>query len=134
MAGHTPISRPPAPLFERPRAPRRGDDGQMHVQVIHLHPQAAAKPATGAPCNGCGVCCASEPCPLGVLASRKRQGACAALVWHEGSARYRCGLIEAPAEHLPAPLRWAAPAVARAARRGIAAGRGCDCSLEIQPG
>lgn len=110
------------------------DDRRMFARVIHLHPQAAAKPAPGAPCNGCGVCCASEPCPLGILASGRREGRCAALVWHDGSARYRCGLVESPALHLPPVMRWAAPAVAHLARRCIAAGAGCDCTLEAEPG
>ena len=41
----------------------------MPHAVIHLHPSAPPKPAEGAACNGCGVCCAWQPCPLGVLAS-----------------------------------------------------------------
>ncbi|RYF67964.1 MAG: hypothetical protein EOO29_36015, partial [Comamonadaceae bacterium] len=60
----------------------------MH-QVIHLQPDAPTKPAFGQPCNGCGVCCASEPCPAGVLVSRRRHGACAALVWAAGDGLYR---------------------------------------------
>lgn len=83
------------------------------------------------PCNGCGVCCASEPCPLGVIASRRLHGACAALVWVEDGALYRCGLIEQPSVHLPFLLRWAAPMLARLARRYIAAGIGCDFNASV---
>ncbi len=101
-------------------------------QVIQLHPEAPAQPAEGAPCNGCGVCCASEPCPLGAIASGRRHGACAALVWNEHSANYRCGLIERPAAHLPAGLRWGAPLLARLARRSIASGIGCDAGLGVE--
>lgn len=101
-------------------------------QVIHLHRDAPAKPAAGAACNGCGVCCASEPCPLGMLVSRRRRGACAALVWVDAERQYRCGLILQPAGHLPAGLRWVAPALARAARRWVAAGRGCDAWMDVQ--
>lgn len=103
-------------------------------QVIHLHVLAPAKPAVGRPCNGCGVCCASEPCPIGMLVSHRRQGACAALAWHEDARMYRCGMIEKPAAHLPAALRWSAPLVARLARRFVAAGIGCDSSVEAEPG
>ena len=106
------------------------DDPAVRHQVIHLHPEAPAKPAPGAACNGCGVCCASEPCPVGVLVSRRTQGACAALVWGDGVQAYRCGLVEQPATHLPRPLAFAAPLLRRLARRMIAAGIGCDCSLE----
>lgn len=88
--------------------------------VIRIHTQAPAKPAVGAACNGCGVCCLSEPCPLGMLVSRRRSGACAALRWHEADARYRCGLIDAQR-----PWRTAM------ASRWIAAGRGCDSDARV---
>ena len=55
--------------------------------------EAAPKPALGEPCNGCGVCCLTEPCPVGMLVSRKRRGACAALRWEEETSRYRCGVV-----------------------------------------
>lgn len=103
-------------------------------QVIRLHAAAPAKPAEGEPCNGCGVCCASEPCPVGVLVSRRRHGACAALTWVEDEAgqRYRCGLLHEPAAHLPERLRRFAPTLARIAHRYIAAGVGCDCSDRVE--
>ena len=44
----------------------------MTHAVIYLHPAAPAKPAVGAACNGCGVCCAWQPCPLGMLVSGRR--------------------------------------------------------------
>lgn len=102
----------------------------MH-HVIRLHTAAPPKPAAGQPCNGCGVCCASEPCPLGTLVSRRTTGACDALVWKAGDAHYRCGLVEQPGAHLPALWRWAAPLAARIARRYIAAGAGCDSSADV---
>jgi hypothetical protein len=106
-------------------------------QTIHIHPQAPAKVAPGAPCNGCGVCCLAEPCPLGVLLSGRRTGACAALRW-EGTL-YRCGALVAPrevvAQRLPRGLGWLAPvlvfALRRLGARWIAAGTGCDCHLEV---
>ncbi|WCM91005.1 hypothetical protein [Acidovorax sp. NCPPB 3576] len=55
-------------------------------QVVHLHPSAPPQPAQGAPCNGCGLCCLAEPCPLGMLVSRRRRGPCAALRWREAGA------------------------------------------------
>lgn len=105
----------------------------VRAQVIHLHSDAPPKPAAGAACNGCGVCCAAEPCPIGMLVSRRRQGACAALAWGEAAGRYRCGLVEQPAAHLPRALAALAPLVRRLARRLIAAGAGCDCSFEARP-
>jgi hypothetical protein len=100
-------------------------------QVIHIHPRAPAMPALGAPCNGCGVCCLSAPCPLGMLLSGRRTGACAALHWDDGQARYLCGAISQPAVVLGPRWRWAAPALGRLARRWIAAGVGCDATLQV---
>jgi hypothetical protein len=108
--------------------------------IIHIQPAAPSKPAAGAPCNGCGVCCLWAPCPLGVLLSRRRRGACVAVSWQAVSQQYRCDALVAPAtllpERLPAALRHllspllcgAAPLV----RRWIAAGQGCDSSLLVE--
>jgi hypothetical protein len=98
-------------------------------RVIYLHQEAPSKPPEGEACNGCGVCCAYAPCPVGQLISRRRVGACDALLWNEEGRRYLCGAVAAPADHLP---RWLAPLSAiasKAARRMIAADTRCDCSL-----
>ena len=65
--------------------------------TIHIHPAAPPKPALGAPCNGCGQCCLVEPCPLGMVVSGKRSGACSALRWSDAAGRYVCGLVADPA-------------------------------------
>ena len=99
---------------------------------IHLHPEAPTKPAPGVACNGCGVCCAWQPCPLGVLVSGRRHGACDALRWSAPARRYHCGMVADPQAvwpRLPGLLR--APLTALA-RRWIAAGVGCDCDLEVE--
>ena len=105
----------------------------MAYPVIYLHALAPAKPAPGAACNGCGVCCAWQPCPLGMLVSGRRHGACTALRWQAGAQRYDCAVLAAPQAlwpHLPALLR---PALRWLARRWIAAGAGCDSDLEVAP-
>ncbi len=89
-------------------------------RTIWLHERAPQKPAPGQPCNGCGLCCAAEPCPLGLLVTGRRQGACRALAWDDAQARYRCGV--ATGHH----LRWLPKALVR---RWIAAGQGCDSTL-----
>lgn len=103
----------------------------MTHQIIHIHPEAPRKPVLGAPCNGCGVCCLAEPCPLGMVLSRKRKGACTALRWDAQQAAYRCGaVVDAPAALGPR-WRWLAPVLRRLAARWISAGSGCDADLEV---
>ena len=104
---------------------------------VLIFANAPAKPALGSPCNGCGVCCLLEPCPLGVLLSGFRKGACRALRWQEDGHIYRCGAITDPqevlAERLPSLWRPAAALVADGlpvlAKRWVCAGSGCDCDV-----
>lgn len=104
----------------------------MSRQVIRLHPAAPAKPPEAAPCNGCGVCCAAEPCPIGVLVSGRRTGACAALSWNPAAGLYRCGLVDNPGAVLPWLPTALAPLLSRLARRWISAASGCDSSLAVE--
>lgn len=100
-----------------------------HLRVIHLHPAAPPKPPEGAACNGCGLCCSAEPCPLGQWLSGRRAGACVALRWHDAEQRHLCGVLDDP----QAWLRWLPASWGRAlTRRWIAAGRGCDCDYEVE--
>ena len=91
----------------------------MPGQLIRLHAAAPPKPLLGAACNGCGACCASEPCPLAMLLFWRRRGSCPALQWAD--ERYRCGVL---AKSPPWLARWV--------RRWIAAGQGCDFDAELQ--
>ena len=108
--------------------------------TIPIHPLAPAKVAVGAACNGCGVCCLFAPCPLGIVLSRRRRGACDALRWDAVLVQYRCGAITAPqgvlTQSLPNALRGLAPVLApvlrRVGLRWIAAGIGCDSNLEVE--
>jgi hypothetical protein len=105
----------------------------MSFQVIRIHPDAPPKPAEQAPCNGCGVCCAAEPCPVGVLVSGRLTGACAALQWSVDESRYRCGLASAPQSMLRWLPAFAVPLVRRLALRWISAASGCDARIEVAP-
>ncbi len=111
----------------------------MTSRTIHIQADAPSKPRVGAACNGCGVCCLAEPCPLGMLLSGRRTGACAALRWDAPAGRYQCGAITdteaAWRGRLPRMLqgswlRWVTPPLRRLALRWIAAGHGCDSTLQ----
>ncbi|MCG2576566.1 hypothetical protein LZ012_06100 [Dechloromonas sp. XY25] len=102
-------------------------------QIVHLHREAPAKPAVGAACNGCGVCCALETCPAARLRFLQARGPCPALEWSPDDGCYRCGLLGHPERY----LAWLPAAtvllIRRLMRRWIAAGQGCDCAADIQP-
>jgi hypothetical protein len=103
----------------------------LPARVIFLRPEAPTKPPEGAACNGCGVCCALAPCPLGMLLSRRRRGRCRALAWNAERALYRCGVVAQPQRWLTG-LRWLPPRWARGlARRWIGASLGCDAALTM---
>jgi hypothetical protein len=101
-----------------------------HVhRVIHIEPLAPRKPAEGAACNGCGVCCLVAPCPVGMLVSRRHSGPCSALAWSPTQSRYHCGMLTEPERHVIWLGRW----LKRPMRRWIAAGSGCDSDLAVGP-
>ena len=76
---------------------------------------APPKPRYGAPCNGCGFCCAAERCKIGVALLGDGPGPCPGMRFKEGI--FRCGVLEeAP------PL--AQPLIAYM----LAIGRGCDAA------
>lgn len=114
---------------------RRAGVSMDETAIVWLHAQAPAKPPPGAPCNGCGVCCAWQPCPVGVVLSRRRRGACVALRWEEPPGRYRCGVLADAARPrtgttLPARAwQWLARACIA---RWIGAGTGCDCDAQVE--
>ena len=93
------------------------------LSVILVRSDAPPKPPVGDACNGCGVCCLAEPCPLGMVLSRRRRGPCKALVWSRDGHRYACGAMPGR----PA-WQWLRPAVAR----WIGAGLGCDSDAEVR--
>lgn len=101
------------------------------MREIALHASAPEKPKTGDPCNGCGVCCAIETCPVGRVIFLRKKGPCPALVWASGHNRYVCGLVGEPGGYVRwLPVAWR-PAAGRLVARSIAAGQGCDCDTEL---
>jgi hypothetical protein len=53
---------------------------------------APAKPEEFAPCNGCGVCCASEVCKVGIAVHGDVLAPCPSLVHHDG--RFWCDVVQ----------------------------------------
>ena len=104
----------------------------MIEAIIHLHKNAPEKPEEGAPCNGCGVCCAVETCPAARLRFLKKDGPCPALRWSDTAACYRCGLLVQPQDFLGWLPEAFVPSASRLFARWIAAGRGCDCSIRVK--
>lgn len=105
----------------------------MPTQIIHVHRDAPTKPATGAPCNGCGICCLAETCPAGRILFRRRRGPCPALEWDEQDGRrYRCGLLRSPVAYLPCLPERTEGGVGKLFARWIAAGTGCDSDVEVE--
>lgn len=110
------------------------------VRTIHIQAEAPLKPPLGAVCNGCGVCCLAQPCPLGVLLSLRHKGPCAVLRWDGGNRVYRCGAIVSAPALVRSVLPWFTKkwqvtlgrGLAYFAKRSVAAGHGCDCHLEPQ--
>lgn len=96
------------------------------IQTVVLRADAPAKPAVGERCNGCGICCAAERCPVAWLFLSRARESCAALAWDAAAQRYVCGMVVQPSDYLRwLPQRWQPRAGAWFAYR-IAAGQGCD--------
>ncbi|WP_205119477.1 hypothetical protein [Paramagnetospirillum kuznetsovii] len=101
--------------------------------MVSLDARAPGKPDVGGPCNGCGVCCAVETCPLGLLLFRRRKGPCPGLGWQSEYSRYVCGVLADPKRF----LGWLPASLGRAlVFRWIAAGKGCDSTailMDVEP-
>ncbi len=101
------------------------------MRAIALHAASPDKPQIGDACNGCGVCCAMETCPVGRVVFLRKRGPCPALRWESGQTRYVCGLVWDPGDYLRwLPAAWRSGAT-RLVVRSIAAGKGCDCGAEV---
>lgn len=72
------------------------------------------KPKLGSPCNGCGVCCASEICTIGREAFPTAQAPCPGMLFDEG--RFHCKLV------LAERFSGMEPLLANA----LGIGKGCD--------
>lgn len=92
---------------------------------FRLLEDAPAKPAYLQPCNGCGVCCALEPCAIAhdYIASDV-VGPCPALDYDDG--RFVCGMTRRPSRYMGLPNDWADPMIGSLFADALGIGRGCD--------
>lgn len=106
------------------------------------------KPAHGAECNRCGVCCTRSLCPLaamvigGLTATAivlgeeelpEMDGPCPALL-PKPDGTFGCGLVEEPRRWAPVQAAiYGVKALRDGAMHMIGSGRGCDCCLEGEP-
>ena len=101
-----------------------------------------AKPPHGAKCNGCGMCCQAEKCPLGTAIfagipsngnADAWAGPCPGIARH-ADGTFGCGLVETPRRY--APLRAAVFGEERlrtAAMYLTGSGVGCDGHVDDEP-
>lgn len=95
------------------------------AETIHLPPKIDAKPRRGQPCNGCGWCCAMEPCELArEFISGPVTAPCPALERQDG--RFVCGMIRRPSHYMDLPNDWADQHLGGMFAEALGAGRGCD--------
>lgn len=96
-----------------------------------------AKPAHGAPCNGCGYCCKEELCViakslLGKPMMEVASGPCPYL--EQDGEKFVCGLVVNPTKHAPSVARKVGVATASAhAAALVGSGIGCDAQLMGEP-
>lgn len=62
------------------------------------------KPAFGAPCNGCGLCCALELCPIAEIAFPGASAPCPALRLADDGSRFYCELVAIEIVHGLEPM------------------------------
>ena len=110
-------------IWNKPTSP-------VEVQIA-LHVAAPAKPEFGQSCNGCGACCAAEPCPVSRTLLGHREGSCPALLWSDDDQRYFCGMARSPDIYMAWLPNAGASLMARACRRWISAGSGCDFDAQV---
>lgn len=90
------------------------------------------KPSFGSACNGCGYCCAVEPCKVAreFIPDHPTGGQCLALEWTEG--RFACGMIRRPGYYMRLPNDWADGLIGSMIADALGAGKGCDAE-DIKP-
>jgi len=77
------------------RHPERTEQAEIVKRQLSAEDAAALaqrKPKFTEPCNGCGFCCASSVCEVGLKLHGNTQAPCQLMRWREG--RFFCGAID----------------------------------------
>ena len=93
-------------------------------RVEAITAKAPPKPAFGAPCNGCGFCCAAEPCGVArQFVPGAIDGApCPAMEFEHD--RFWCGMVRWPGHYLGLPA-WGDEEMGAMIGEALGAGKGC---------
>jgi hypothetical protein len=83
------------------------------------------KPHEGAVCNGCGLCCAVQLCPLAIEFIPDAAAPCPAMEFAEG--RFWCGLARRPSRYLDTPASGDR-LIRGMVFTALSIGEGCDAS------
>ena len=116
--------------YNQPEEDERRHEFIMKYQTITIHALAPEKPPIDQPCNGCGICCALEPCPVSLALLWPHQQPCRALTWDDATRRYLCGMVVAPAQHLKLIPDFANGVASKLFKRWIAANQSCDAEID----
>lgn len=88
--------------------------------------RAPEYPGYGKPCNGCGFCCAAQPCGLAEEFLGAKEGPCPAMEFADG--RFRCGLVAHPSDYLGFP-DFGNELVGGMIAEALGIGKGCDSEI-----
>jgi hypothetical protein len=101
------------------------------TQIIEIHPMAPHKPEFGTHCNGCGVCCAAEPCPVAFIFLFQFKGRCRALLWQNDTGRYVCGMVVCSDQYVKLIPKRFRESMGKYFATRIATEVGCDFEAEL---
>jgi hypothetical protein len=104
----------------------------MTYQIIHIKAEAPIKPPIGEACNGCGVCCIAEPCPVSLVFLWPHQAPCKALVWSKENQRYFCGMVLQPSNYIAWLPTRLDNMFSKMVKRWIAANSHCDADVSLE--
>jgi hypothetical protein len=108
-----------------PSTPAASALGQIRILGLRVRADGPAKPARLQPCNGCGVCCALQPCRIARdYIPDLGSGPCPALMYD--SDRFVCDMTRNPGVHMGLPNDWADSVIAPMFADALGVGRGCD--------